>query len=138
MNAKKPLHYAHEVDFAAFGQQTAEESFDRRILGEVDEVIDIETKSERWGRFLGGRVRRIPNEAGVEARIFERRGEANRDKECIDFIILVTGAPPKAIQSFQQKPIFVRISIGVARGWTNYSNFFRRKDALGAPFSRRA
>jgi hypothetical protein len=97
MNAKKPLHDAHEINFAAFCQQTTEESFNRRILGEVDKVVDIETKGERRGRFLGCRVRGILNKAGVETGIFKRRSETDRDKDRIDFFIPMTGAPTKAI-----------------------------------------
>jgi hypothetical protein len=42
----------------------------------------------------------------------------------------VTGATTKAIKCLQQKPIFMRISLGIAQRQTNDRNLFRRKNAL--------
>ncbi len=42
----------------------------------------------------------------------------------------MTGATTKAIKCFQQKPIFMRISVGIAGRRTNNRNLIRRKNAL--------
>ena len=130
MNAKKPFDDSHEINFAALGQQTTEQSFNGGIFGEIYEVVNVETTGERWSRFLRGRVRRILNETRIEAWIFEGGGESDGDKDSVDFIIPVTGATTKAIKRLPQKPIFLRISVGIARRRTNDRSLFRWKNAL--------
>jgi hypothetical protein len=46
MNSKEPLNNTHEIDFASLSQQTAEQSFDRRIFRKVHEVANLETEGE--------------------------------------------------------------------------------------------
>ncbi len=47
MNAKKPFVDAHEINFAALGQQTTEQSFNGGIFREIYEAVNVETKGER-------------------------------------------------------------------------------------------
>jgi hypothetical protein len=47
MNAKKPFDDSHEINFAALGQQTTEQSFNGGIFGEIYEVVNVETTGER-------------------------------------------------------------------------------------------
>ncbi len=41
MNAKKPFDDSHEINLAALGQQTTQQSFNRGIFGEVYEVVNV-------------------------------------------------------------------------------------------------
>jgi hypothetical protein len=74
MNSEEPFDNAHKVDFATFGQKTTEELFDRRVFGEIDEIVNVETKGE-WTRRCGTRWGlRILDESSVETRVFKGRG----------------------------------------------------------------
>ncbi len=44
MDAEEPLDNPHEIHFELFSQQMIEEGFDGRVFGEIDEVINVETK----------------------------------------------------------------------------------------------
>jgi hypothetical protein len=44
VDAKEPIDDTHEVNFAAFQEETTEESFCSRIFGEVNEVLDVQTQ----------------------------------------------------------------------------------------------
>jgi hypothetical protein len=46
VDAKEPVYNAHKVDLAAL-TKNLEQSFDCRIFGKVDTIINIETKRER-------------------------------------------------------------------------------------------
>ncbi len=47
VNAKKPFDDSHEINLAALGQQTAEQSFNGGIFREIYEVVSVETEGER-------------------------------------------------------------------------------------------
>ena len=47
MNAKKPFDDSQEINLAALGQQTTEQSFNGGIFGKIYEVLNVETKGER-------------------------------------------------------------------------------------------
>jgi hypothetical protein len=98
MDAKEPLDNPHEIHFAPFGQQTTEEGFGGRVFGEIDKVINVETKWE-WAWLLWGSwVLWILNKASVKTRIFKRWGEIDGSEDCIDFIIPMTWIAPKTIE----------------------------------------
>jgi hypothetical protein len=50
MNAKEPFNNNHKVYLATLGKMTTEESFNYRIFGEIDKVVNIETEGQR-GQF---------------------------------------------------------------------------------------
>ena len=47
MNAKKPFDDSQEINLAALGQQTTEQSFNGGIFGKIYKVVNIETEGER-------------------------------------------------------------------------------------------
>jgi hypothetical protein len=47
MNPQKPLNDAHEINFTAFQEKLAKQSFNGRILQEVDKVVKIKAQNER-------------------------------------------------------------------------------------------
>ena len=47
MNAKKPFDDSQEINLAALGQQTTEQSFNGGIFGKIYEVVNVETEGER-------------------------------------------------------------------------------------------
>ncbi len=47
MNTQEPFNNTHKVYLAMFHKKTTEESFNLRIFGEVDKVVNVETKGER-------------------------------------------------------------------------------------------
>ncbi len=49
MNTEEPFKNTHKVHLAMFRKKTTEESFNLRIFGEVDKVVNVETKGE-WRR----------------------------------------------------------------------------------------
>jgi hypothetical protein len=50
MNTEEQLNNTHKVHLAMLGKKTTQESFNRRIFGEIlDKVVDIETKGQ-WRR----------------------------------------------------------------------------------------
>jgi hypothetical protein len=51
-------------------------------------------------------------------------------KNGIKFLEPVAGALPKAIKSFEEKPIFILVSIRIPCRWSDDSGFLRRKNAL--------
>jgi hypothetical protein len=74
MNSEEPFNNAYKVDFATFGQKTTEKLFDSRIFGEIDEIINVETKGE-WTRQFGTRWGlTILDKPSVKTRIFKGRG----------------------------------------------------------------
>jgi hypothetical protein len=90
-----------------------EELFDHRVLGEIDEILNIETKG-KWTRQCGTRwVLRILDESSVETRVFKGRGYTNRAKDCIYFVIPVTRTTSKTVESPKEEPIFVWICLGI-------------------------
>jgi hypothetical protein len=46
MNSKEPFNNAHKVEFATSGQKMTEKLFDSRVFGEIDEIVNLETKGE--------------------------------------------------------------------------------------------
>ena len=130
MNSEKPFHHTHEINFAPLSQETTEKSLDGRVFREVKEVINIEAKHKRRSRICQRRVRRIPNKTRVQAGVFKRRFETNRDEDCIDLIISMTGASAEAIKHLQQKPIFLGIRVGVTRRRANNCCFFGRENTM--------
>jgi hypothetical protein len=46
MNSKEPFGNAHKVNFATFSQKTTEKLFNCRVFGEIDEIVNVETKGE--------------------------------------------------------------------------------------------
>jgi hypothetical protein len=74
MNSEEPFENAHKVEFATFDQKMTEELFDRRVFGEIDEIVNVEKKGE-WTRQCGTRWGlRILDESSVETRVFKGRG----------------------------------------------------------------
>ncbi len=47
MNAKKPFDDTREINLAALGQQTTEQSLNGGIFGEIFKVVNVETEGER-------------------------------------------------------------------------------------------
>jgi hypothetical protein len=47
MNTEEPFNKTHKVHLAMFRKKTTEESFNLRIFGEVDKVVDVETEGEQ-------------------------------------------------------------------------------------------
>jgi hypothetical protein len=47
VDTKTPIYYPYEINLAPFGQQTTEERFDLRILGKINNVVKIESQTER-------------------------------------------------------------------------------------------
>jgi hypothetical protein len=77
---------------------TTEEGFDGRVLGEIDKVINVETKGE-WASWLWASwVLRILDKAGIKTRIFKQGGETNGPEDCIDFIKPMSWTAPKTIE----------------------------------------
>jgi hypothetical protein len=46
MNPKEPLQDAHKINFATFTKKVAKYFFNCGIFGEVDKVVDVQSKSE--------------------------------------------------------------------------------------------
>ncbi len=73
-NFEEPFNNAHKVDFATFSQKPTEKLFDSRVFGEIDEIVNVETKGE-WTRQIGTRWGLwILDKPSVETRIFKGRG----------------------------------------------------------------
>jgi hypothetical protein len=46
MNTEEPFNNTHKVQLAMLGKKTTEESFNCRVFGEIDKVVDIETEGQ--------------------------------------------------------------------------------------------
>jgi hypothetical protein len=68
----------------------------------------------------------VHNETGVQTRIMGVRDESHREKDGIDLVIPVTRTATKAIKSFAEKPIFIRLSSGISRRRANDCDFLGR------------
>ncbi len=71
MNPKKPLHNTHKINFATFSKKMAKEGLNCRILGEVNKVINIQSKQEKMLQGRGIGMQRIADKCCEEVRIFE-------------------------------------------------------------------
>ncbi len=61
---KKPFNHSHEIHCNLFLEKMLELSLYRRIFWEVDEIVNVQAKSE-WNRWWGIRgVGRVNHEAG--------------------------------------------------------------------------
>jgi hypothetical protein len=47
VHAKKPFHNTHEINFAAFVQETTEESLNIEILRKIDKVVKLKPQREQ-------------------------------------------------------------------------------------------
>jgi len=72
----------------------------------------------------------ISDETGVKARVFQRRGETDRKKHSIDFVIPVPRTATEAIKCFKEEPVFLGISFRVPRRRTNDSSLLRRENPM--------
>jgi hypothetical protein len=72
----------------------------------------------------------ISDETGVKARVFQRRGETDREKNSIDFVEPVPRTATEAIKCFKEEPVFLRISFRVPRRRTNDSSLVRRENPM--------
>ena len=63
------------------------------------------------------------HKAQVKARVFKRWSKSNGSENCINFVIPVWRIVSKAKKSVLQEPIFLWISLGIARWWV-YNNDF--------------
>jgi hypothetical protein len=130
MNSGEPFNNAHKVDFARFGQKMTEKLFDSRVFGEIDEIVNVETKGE-WTRRFGTRWGLwILDKPSVETRIFKGRGWANGAKDCIDFVIPMMRTESKTVESPKEEPIFIWIGAGIPRGRANNGDLIRRENSL--------
>jgi hypothetical protein len=68
MDTQEPFNQTHKVNLNLCLQKVFEERFHLRVFGEIDKVVNIEP-NRQGGRRSSGRVVRVPNETGVEARI---------------------------------------------------------------------
>jgi hypothetical protein len=130
VNTKEPSNNAHEIHLTALGKETTEQSFNRCIFGKVDKIVHVEAKRERVVQLGSSRVQRILDETQVKARIFEGRSEANRNKNGIDFVVPVLQTASKTIKSFEQEPIFMRVSFGITGRRENDGGFLGWEDAV--------
>jgi hypothetical protein len=130
VNSKKPFDNPHEINLAPLREETAEECLNLGILGEVNKVVHIQPKEEWWQRRRSGRIRGVPDETGVETRVFEPGSETNGAKNGVDFILPVARAAAQAIKGTLEKPIFVWCYFGIAAGRTDDSDFIGRKNDL--------
>jgi hypothetical protein len=71
MNPKKPLHNTHKINFATFTKKTAKEGLNCRVFGEIDEVINVQSKQERMFQGWGVGLMRIADKSREGAQIFE-------------------------------------------------------------------
>ena len=101
-----------------------------RVFQEIDKVIDINSKGERGGRNVSGRVIGI-NDA-VREQAWVRRvvlgAKAIEDRH--DLVVPVVWAPAKTIKCLLEKPIFVFVSVGVTDGWFHDCDFAVGENAL--------
>jgi hypothetical protein len=44
---EEPFNNTHRVHLATLGKKTTEESFNRMIFGEIDKVVNVETKGQQ-------------------------------------------------------------------------------------------
>ncbi len=56
--------------------------------------------------------------------------ETKAVKDCFDFCVPVTGALAEAVQSLFEEPVFVLLSVGVAKGWFNNRDLVVWENAL--------
>jgi hypothetical protein len=47
VDAKEPVYNAHKVNLAALSKKPTEKSFDCRVIGKINKVINKETKRKR-------------------------------------------------------------------------------------------
>ncbi len=92
VDAKKPFDNPHKT----------KQGLDGRIFREVDEVVNVKSQRERMFRRTVGGVLWISDETGVKARVFQRRGETNRKKNSIDFVLPVPRTATEAIKCFKE------------------------------------
>jgi hypothetical protein len=76
------------------------------------------------------RIVGISNKTCEEARILERRCKTNGNKNFVDFLVPMSRAVAKAIQSLEKKPIFIPLSLWITGGMLNDGNLFRGQNPL--------
>jgi hypothetical protein len=130
VDAKKPFDNPHEIHFALLTQKVAKQGFDGGILREVDEVVNIKSQRERMFRTTVGWVLWISDKTGVKARVFQRRGETDRKKNSVYFVVPVPRTATEAIKCFKEEPVFLGISFRVPRRRTNDSSLVRRENPM--------
>ncbi len=72
----------------------------------------------------------ISSKTSEEARILKRRGKTNGKKKFVYFIVPMSRAAAKAIESLEKKPIFIWLSLGITQGRSDDGNLFWGKNAL--------
>jgi hypothetical protein len=119
MNTKEPFNNIHKVQLAMLGKKTTEESFNCRVFGEIDKVVDIETEGQRRWCDDRQRIQGVTYGSCTETRVLELWGEHNRPKNGVNFVIPMPWAVPKSIEHPFKEPIFIRGGFGIAaRGQT--------------------
>jgi hypothetical protein len=71
MNTEEPFNNTHKVHLAMFHKKMTEESFNLRIFGEVNKVVDVETKGERRRCDCRQRIRGVMYKSCTETQVFK-------------------------------------------------------------------
>jgi hypothetical protein len=130
VSAKKPLDVPHEVDCNTLLEETLEFGLDGSIIGEVYEVIDIETEGKMC---RGGGVRGVigvddvsAEEAWVVCVLFEAESLQNG----LDLHVPMSWAAAEAVQCPLQEPIFILFCVGITNGRFDNGDFVRRENTV--------
>jgi hypothetical protein len=102
VDAKEPFNNTHKINLAAFTEQAAEQRFNSGIFGEVDEVVNVKAQRERMFRRTAGGVLWVTDKSGVKAGVFQGRGETDRNKNSINFVVPMSRTSTETIKCFEE------------------------------------
>jgi hypothetical protein len=102
VDAKEPFNNTHKITLAALTEQAAEQGFNSGIFGEVDEVVNVKAQRERMFRRTAGGVLWVTEKSGVKAGVFQGRGETDRNKNSINFVVPMSRTSTETIKCFEE------------------------------------